>query len=133
MRYVITDIVYSLTYKKRLTLDNIISILEANIYFNNEYKDFIIDEPFNTNLPLYDTELLDYRDFLDYCYSFKIDEKMYYKVSNLIEIFDKKIDKCCIYDISIERVGKNYVLDLHNRGNVAELRYLDLVKLREKE
>jgi len=122
---------------KGVSIKDIEASFEAYLYFKNVYKEHMIEDNFNTGLPLVTVSLLDYRDIDDYLGNMfrgtEVDENnFFYKMMFLLERIDTYTNSTDVYDVEVKHVPNGYMLTINSRGNVLELRYLDLLKIYRK-
>ena len=134
----ITSEVYALTRYRGVTIKDLENTFEAYLYFSNEYKEHMIDDVLDSGLPLVNPSLLDYRDIDDYITSLfsGTEEKeinFLYKMMSMLERLDTRMNNTDVFNINIETVNNGFILDISSRGNVLELRYLDLLKVYKRK
>ena len=134
----ITSEVYALTRYRGVTIKDLENTFEAYLYFSNEYKEHMIDDVLDSGLPLVNPSLLDYRDIDDYITSLfsGTEEKeinFLYKMMAMLERLDTRMNNTDVFNINIETVNNGFILDISSRGNVLELRYLDLLKVYKRK
>jgi len=141
----ITDESIFLRRRYGISIDMLRLFIEAHIYFNNEYKEHLIEDEFGTQLPYYNVDLLDFRTLYEYIsYYISADgsgvedlEKDAHIIldtlDNLFKILKRSLHYDCVYVVDIKVIGKGTcILYMRNKGCVLELRYLDLLRLKSR-
>lgn len=106
----------------------IVSVIEAYLYFNNEYMEHMIEDKFGLELPMVSVYLLDFVRFIDY-----VEEHLMLSHTELFNAFDylfvalDKLDRYTHYDVEIREIRGNVIVTCKDKGNVLELRYLELL------
>lgn len=129
----ISNCYYSLRRVYDISFPDLVDIIEAYIYFNSINKEHLIDDIFNTGYPFYNSNLLDYNDFDSYISRrYTEDEVFIGKLHVCLNSIYKGVNNENVYDVDVDGSRGVVLLRLTDKGNVFELRYIDLIRMKQR-
>jgi len=125
------DIIILNRADKNFYYTHIPELLSAFLYFENVYIEHMIDDEFEVGIPYVEIELLYFKSYFEFV-MYNYTENFFHKLDPLLKLIYRNTRRDSVYDIKLNNIGSNYILDVSLRGNVLELRYEELLYNKKK-